>query len=71
MFNPVALIDNHLPGSYGGISAAKTAFLEPEALTESDIRSGDNGPREVTKGNKIFAKTALGCNFETSSQSSV
>jgi hypothetical protein len=38
------------------ISAAKTAFLEPEALTESDMRSGNTGPREVTKGNKFSRK---------------
>jgi len=28
------------------------------------------GPSKVTKGNKIFAQTALNCNFEKSAQSS-
>jgi hypothetical protein len=50
-------------------STGKKAFFKPEALTGSDMRSV-TGPSEVTKGDKIFAKTALGCNFETSSQSS-
>jgi hypothetical protein len=49
-------------------SAGKRAFFKPEALIESDMRSV-TGPRKVTKGNKILAKTALDCNFETSSQS--